>query len=225
MRGTPSCSTTSACLPMARSTWQQASAEPIASPSGRACDVSTNRSRCPICRSTSSSMLCVRSTGFLAGPRSFLSPAAFLGPLQQLLDPRLLALRAINAKEQFRRAPQPQPVRQFAPDVSLGRLQPFHAPLGFVVVAVYIHQNLRRTAVFRQMHAGYADQPDARIAQFAFDQSFNFFAQRFSQPSPMILDRALLHRPPRVKRLRISEKQENVLGPTGPLSSSLVGER
>src|SRR5579863_4129469 len=42
---------------IARRIWQQASAEPIASPSGRACEVSTNRSRRSNCRRTSCKMV------------------------------------------------------------------------------------------------------------------------------------------------------------------------
>ena len=43
-------------LAHARRIWQQASAEPIASPSGRACEVSTNRLRCSMCLRTSFNM-------------------------------------------------------------------------------------------------------------------------------------------------------------------------
>src|SRR6516165_1339719 len=104
MRGTPSCSTTSACLPISRRTWQQASADPTASPSGRACDVSTNRSRCPICRNTSSSIsLCLL--------------ASFFCPLQQLFHASLRLFGSIQPEIQFRCTPNAQPLHQFVTDV------------------------------------------------------------------------------------------------------------
>src|ERR1041385_6883873 len=136
---------------MARRTWQQARAEPMASPSGRACEVSTNRSRCPICRRTSSISLCRFSTGFLAG----LAP--FSRPPQQFLYPRLLALRTIEPEKQFRGTPQALAVGEFAPDVSLGCVETFQAALRLIIIALDIHQNLRTTAIFRQVHARHAD--------------------------------------------------------------------
>src|ERR1700733_12656790 len=81
MRGTPSCSTTSACFPIARRTWQQASAEPTASPSGRACEVSTKRFPCSIFRRTSCNILL---TPFVrlhrCGPYFFFSPDPTIVP-------------------------------------------------------------------------------------------------------------------------------------------------
>src|SRR5579864_9003533 len=93
-----------------------------ASPSGRACEVRTKRSRCPICRSTSSSMsLCLLSTRFLN--RSFAGLASLSCTLQQLFHSRLFPFGPIEAEEQFRGPAQTQPVREFTPDISLGGVQ------------------------------------------------------------------------------------------------------
>src|SRR5215472_11519978 len=136
MRGTPSCSTTSACLPIERRTWQKASAEPTASPSGRACEVSTNRSRCPICRSTSASMsLCLFS------PRPLLALVALLCPVQQLLDACLGLLGAIQPEIQFGSAPDAQTLKQFMADVFPRCLQPFETATRLSVVALHVDPN------------------------------------------------------------------------------------
>jgi len=82
------------------------------------------------------------------------------------------------------------------PDVRLRCFQPFHAALGFLVVAFDLDENVRGAAVVGHLYAGHADQADARIAQFAFYQSFNLFAQGFAQSSTMMLDRTLLHDSP-----------------------------
>src|SRR5690242_20259254 len=107
MRGTPSWRTTSACLPMARRTWQQARAEPTASPSGRACEVNTNRSCSPILRSTSSkASLCLLSTRVLT------QFAAFLRPVQQFFDPSLSLLGTVETEKQFGCSPDAQALHQ-----------------------------------------------------------------------------------------------------------------
>src|SRR5208282_4430181 len=180
MRGTPSCSTTSACLPIARRTWQHASADPTASPSGRACEVSTKRSCCPICRSTSSILLCLFSTGSLAGL------AAFLGPRQQFFDSRFLLLRTIQAKIQFRGTPQMQALYQFMTNIFAGSLQALEALIRISVVAFDIDPNLRRAAIIGDVDRGHADQANAGIGQFAFDEGFDLLAERFANPPAMV---------------------------------------
>src|SRR5215469_5317827 len=100
---------------MARRTWQQARADPTASPSGRACEVSTKRSRRPICRSTSSSMsLGLLSTGFLAR----LVP--LFRPLQQFFDSSFVLLGAIEPENQLGSAPDSQPLYEFVADIFTG---------------------------------------------------------------------------------------------------------
>src|ERR1019366_3604864 len=187
MRGTPSWSTTSACLPMARSTWQQASAEPTASPSGRACDVSTNRSCCPICLSTSSTLLCLFSTVCLA------RFAPLLRPRQQFFHSRLFLLRAVQPKIQLRSAPQVQPLHEFVPDVFLCRCQAFQAVVRVLVIAFNIDPHLRRSAIIRDVNRRHAHQPNPRIGQLAFDQRLDLLAQSLADPTAMIFESALLH--------------------------------
>src|SRR5580693_236374 len=68
---------------MARTTWQHASADPMASPSGRACDVSTNRSRCSICWRTSFNIAMLSLHPFSYGTSSSFS----LGPAVLPLAP------------------------------------------------------------------------------------------------------------------------------------------
>src|SRR5579864_6609202 len=103
---------------MARRIWQQASADPTASPSGRACEVSTNRSCSPIRRSTSSSTsLCLFSTSVLVRLSSF------LGPCQQFFDSRFFLFRAVQTEIQLGRSSQPQSLDEFVPDIFTRRFQ------------------------------------------------------------------------------------------------------
>src|SRR5579862_1046049 len=152
MRGTPSCKTTSACLPIARRTWQQASAEPTASPSGRACEVSTKRSCCPIWRRTSSStLLGLLSTGF---PMRLVP---LFRPLQQLFYPCLVSLGAVEPEIQFRRAPDAQTLHQFVADIFARGFQSFQALIGILVVAFDVDPDFRRASVIGHMYRGDAD--------------------------------------------------------------------
>src|SRR5215472_7048493 len=206
MRGTPSCNTTSACLPMARNTWQQASAEPTASPSGRACEVSTKRSRCPICRSTSSRMsLGLISTRFLVGLVSLASP------FQQLFHSSLGLLGAVETEIQLRRAPEAQPLYQFMANVFASCFQPRQTSIGFPVIAFDMDPYLSRASVIRHVNRRHAHQADSRIGQLPLDQSLDLLAQSLADPSAMVLEAALLHFPPRVKRMRISENWMQML--------------
>src|ERR1700738_3200994 len=63
------------------------------------------------------------------------------------------------------------------------------------------------------MDTGHTHQPNARIGQFPFDESFDFLPQSFSDSPAMVLESTLLqlfHL--RVKRMRISENWPQVLG-------------
>jgi hypothetical protein len=97
------------------------------------------------------------------------------------------------------------------PDILLGREQALEASVRFVIVAIGIDQNLRRTAIISHMHSSDAHEPDARIRQFSLHQSFNLFAQGFTQPAAMIFDCALLQRSLPVKRMRISDNRSTML--------------
>src|SRR5579864_5420783 len=168
MRGTLSWRTTSACFPRARNTWQQASAEPIASPSGRACEVSTKRSCCPICRSTSSSMsLCRLSTGLLS------RLASLFGPGQQLFNARFILLGAVEAEKQLGRATEVQALDQFMANIFASSFQAFEALVGVGVVAFHVDPYFGRAAIVGDVDGGHADQADSRVGQLALDQGFN----------------------------------------------------
>src|SRR6202162_156899 len=173
---------------MARRIWQQASADPTASPSGRACEVSTNRSCSPIRRSTSSSTsLCLFSTGFLAGLVSF------LGPRQQFFDSRLFLFGAVQPEIQLWRSSQPQSLDQFMPDIFARRFQSLQALVCILVIAFDVDPNLRGPAVVRDVDRGHAYQPDPRVGQFAFDERLDFLAQSLADSPAMIFQPALLH--------------------------------
>src|ERR1051326_1422925 len=202
MRGTLSWRTTSACFPRARSTWQQARAEPIASPSGRAWEVSTKRSCCPICRSTSSSMsLCRLSTGILS------RLAALFRAGQQLFNARLILLGAVEAEKQLGCPTKVQALDQFVTNIFASSFQAFDALVGVRVVTFYVDPDFSRASIVGDMHGGHTDQADSRVSQLALDQGFNLFAQSFTHPPAMVLQPALLHESPQVKRMRISENQ------------------
>src|SRR5262249_31764657 len=128
--------TTSACFPSIRRIWPQARAEPIASPSGRACDVSTKCLRCSICRRTSSSMI-------LGSPFVIWSDALF-GAAQQFLDPGFILLRTIKHEQQLRGAAQVQALCEFAPYVSGRCFQAFHRFCSLLAIACYNNQYLGR---------------------------------------------------------------------------------
>src|SRR5579872_53180 len=137
---------TSACFPIARRTWQHASAEPTASPSGRACDVNTNRSCCPICRSTSSSMsLRLLSTCVLWWLRTF------LGPLQQFLDARFGQLGAVKAKIQFRSASDAEAFDEFVADILASGFEAFETAVCLDVIAFDINPDFGRTTIIRHV--------------------------------------------------------------------------
>src|SRR5579862_1620857 len=183
MRGTPSRSTTSASLPIARSTWQNASAEPTASPSGRACEVSKNRLRCPICFKTSSSI--TTSLSRSAAPL----PVA----VQQFVDSGFVLLRSIELKKQLRWTAQVQPLRNFVPNKTDRRSQPCERKLRFGIVAFHGDQNTRRTSILSQFHRAHVYPTYSWITQLAFDDGLDLLAQRLGQPLAMIFLPALFH--------------------------------
>src|SRR5438270_1916245 len=203
MRGTPSLRTTWACLPMARRICEQASTEPMASPSGRACEVSTKRSRCSMCFSTSVSTL-----GFL--------PFSLLRPIQQFRNASLILLRAIHLKKQFWRTPQAEVVGQFVPDKASGGSQTLQRAVGFGIVALDNDKDTSRTGIGSELHLAHIDQSDAGISQFALENGLNLLAKSFAQTFAMVLLAALYgHSTFRIKRMRISENRPLVGVPEG----------
>jgi hypothetical protein len=63
------------------------------------------------------------------------------------------------------------------PYIFPGGDQALETSIRFLVVAIHIHQHLRRPAIVGHMHRSHTHQPDARISQFAFHQSFDLLAQ------------------------------------------------
>src|SRR6202049_61528 len=171
----------------------------MASPSGRACEVSTKLSRRSICRSTSSSMslrrLATRFVGRLV---------AFLCPLQQLLNSGLFPFRTIESEKQLGRTPQVQALHQFMADKFPSRFQTLQTAFRLLVVAIRIHQDLGGAAIFGKVHTRNADQSNARIGQFPLHKSFDFLAQSLAQTSPTIFQRALFQSSP------LSKTDENI---------------
>src|ERR1700680_146149 len=115
MRGTPSCRTTSACLPMERRIWQHASADPTASPSGRACEVSRKRLRRSMWLRTSFNISACTPSDLLSAP--------FLVAFQKLVDSCGVRLRAIQLKIQLGWTAQVQTLSQFTADETHGSRQ------------------------------------------------------------------------------------------------------
>src|SRR5437899_12107357 len=107
MGGTRSLSTTCALLPSASTTKAQPSAEPMASPSGRACELSTKVPRSSIALSTFSTMRVARTPSSAIGKKL----SSLLDPLQQLFHPSCVLLPIVEETEKFGHTPQSQPIQ------------------------------------------------------------------------------------------------------------------
>src|SRR5438067_13684454 len=102
---------------MARRICEQASTDPTASPSGRACEVRTKRSRRSICFRTS---VTIARPFYIRGPGRLLLP--FLRTIQQFADPRLVLVRSVDVKKQLWRTSQLEPFRQFVANIAARRV-------------------------------------------------------------------------------------------------------
>src|SRR6185437_7875120 len=98
--------TTSAVLPMPRSISPIAMEEPMASPSGRACEVTTKRLRLSISCNT-----CCTWSMFAY---------SFLDSPQQLVNACAVLFRTFEKKSQFWYVTHAQALQQLAPDIPLG---------------------------------------------------------------------------------------------------------
>ncbi len=110
-------------------------------------------------------------------PVSYADFILFFARANKFFHSRLFPLRTVQPEIQFRRASQPQTLHQFMPDIFFGGEQALETSLRFLVVAIHIHQNLRRTAIVGHVHRSHAHQPDAWIGQLAFHQRFDLLAQ------------------------------------------------
>src|SRR6476620_4394036 len=181
MTGTLSRSTTSALLPILRRIWASASADPMASPSGRACDVTRKRRRCLIsCKTCSISSIV---------PLLFL---AFLEPAQNVIDSGAVFLRPIEDEVELRHVAHAQANQQFAPDVPLGRVDGRYRLLRFTIIARNLDVYARALAVGREHNLANVAQRNARVTQFPFNDHADLFLQRLTHPLPMVLFAPLL---------------------------------
>src|SRR5258706_10513908 len=197
MIGTPSCSTTSALLPIWRRIWQQARTEPTASPSGRACDVSTNRSRRSIAVSTSVIIGCSLLAPCCSHERVLLLrlrvlACALLRPAQQLVYSSLALLRPVELEDKLRRMPQSEAHADCVTDVSLSGEQAIERVLRRRLVAIHDDENMRGLAAGRQPHVTHVGRRDARVREFALDDGGDLLAQRSAQAILMMFAAAVL---------------------------------
>src|SRR5260370_11796443 len=159
----------------------------MASPSGRACEVSTKDSCSPIFLITSPTMGCSIS--------SKLSILFFLlDPLQQLLNPCLARRGGIELKEYFGRMPQPQPFHQLMPDESSRCIQALQGAVGFLFAPIHFHKHSRRFSVGRKQHFAHRGQPNARITQFALNQGPDLITQSVGHALTAMLYITILHK-------------------------------
>src|SRR5215470_17849934 len=179
MTGTGSLITISEVLPISCRIPEKASSEPIASPSGRAWEVSRNCFRCSICSRTCSRG-CIRL---------FLAP---LGPAQQFVNPRPDLLGTIQYEVQFRHMPYAQPLQQFVPDISFRCFNCLQRPVRLFIAANHLNEYSCTLAVRCQQHLSHIAQPDSRIAQLTLDQRSNLILQGLAQSLQMMLFATLL---------------------------------
>ena len=133
-------------------------------------------------------------------------------PVEQLIDPGFELMRAVKLEKQLRRPAQVQAFRQFTPDEAGRRRKTFHTLVSLLILSFDHDQDTGRPRIWSQLDRADIDQPDAGIAEFPFQDSFDLLAQRALQPLAMVFLRTPLHfNHLWVKRKRISEKQ----GPGG----------
>src|SRR5687767_10195249 len=152
---------------------------PRASPSGRACEVTTKRCRPRIastmCRRSRSVVVTIytrkrfarRRVGVAIRHVSLPPLVLFVELAQNLLDTILMADRFVELKLEFGNAPQPQAIAEMAPEKpgrALERLRRLHAG-GIVAEAGVIDARLLQ--VGGHLHARQRDEADARVVHRA----------------------------------------------------------
>ena len=96
-------------------------------------------------------------------------------------------LGTVPLKNQFGSATEAKTFSQFAANVSDRRVQALHGSLRFLIASLHHNHYASGTGIVCQAHFADVHQANARIAQFAFDDGFNLFADGLSQPAPMML--------------------------------------
>src|SRR5580692_197228 len=97
----------------------------------------------------------------------------FLVTFQKLIDSGCVSLRAVQLKIQLGWTAQVQTLSHFTANEADRRSQSLQRAFRFLVVALDDHENPRRAGIASQHHTAHAGQPDAGIAEFAFDDGFN----------------------------------------------------
>jgi hypothetical protein len=130
----------------------------------------------------------------------------FLIAFQQLINPGRVRLRAVQLKIQLWRTAQVQTLRDFTADETNCCRQSLQRAFSFFIIALDYHEDPGRARVASELHAAYARQSDAGVAELAFHDGLNLLAQSLAQPFPVIFSPTLFHCfSLRVKRMRISE--------------------
>src|SRR5688572_21754328 len=149
-------------LPRCRSAYAMASADPIASPSGRMCDVITKRWRARIASAT-----CARVAGSVAVGVIGCVGVLFVEVAQDLLDAVLMGNRLVEAEVDLGHAPQPQPAGNLPPEKRRGALERLRGFLAGLRVAKRRVKHVRHLQICRHPHARHRDEADARIVDVA----------------------------------------------------------
>src|SRR5258705_11463666 len=89
-------------------------------------------------------------------------------------------------ENQVGRAAEVQTLREFAADISAGRLQALHGGFRFVLITCDDDEDASGARVRSQNHFAHVGQPDARVAEFPLEDGLDFFAQRLAEPLSMI---------------------------------------
>jgi hypothetical protein len=85
------------------------------------------------------------------------------------------------------------------PNVFARGFKSLEALVGICVVAFDVDPDFRGSAVVSDVDSRHADQPDARIGQFTFDERFDLLAQGLANPPAMVLQPPLLQDAPHSK--------------------------
>jgi hypothetical protein len=116
-----------------------------------------------------------------------------IGTVQKLVNSGAELVRPIQLKMKLGGTAKVQVLRHFATNESDGRGQSLQRPFRFFVISIERYEDSRRARILGQDHAGDADQADAGVAEFAFDDGFYLLAQGLSEPFTMIFAGTLLH--------------------------------
>src|SRR4051812_25672671 len=169
--------TTRTCLPRARRAYAMASCEPIASPSGRACEDSTNVRRARI----ASTMRSISGAGVVTVVRIRIGIVSGMGSranlVQELFDAILARNRLVVHPLQFGRALEPQPRSDLTAEERNHTVQRARARLARLVVAEDRVEHAGLLQVGADLHARDRHEADAGVVNFPGEQEPELAAQ------------------------------------------------